>query len=66
VPFTTNHAGTMFGGFFTDKRQVTNYAEVMACDTDAFARFFHMMLELGRIPGPGVLRGGLHVRGAHG
>jgi glutamate-1-semialdehyde 2,1-aminomutase len=47
VPFTTNHAGTMFGGFFTDRDRVTNYAEVMACDTEAFARFFHKMLELG-------------------
>jgi glutamate-1-semialdehyde 2,1-aminomutase len=47
VPFTTNHAGTMFGGFFTDAPAVTNYADVMACDTAAFGRFFHRMLELG-------------------
>jgi glutamate-1-semialdehyde 2,1-aminomutase len=47
VPFTTNHAGTMFGGFFTDRDKVTNYAEVMACDTGAFARFFHTMLDHG-------------------
>ncbi|MFK8042313.1 glutamate-1-semialdehyde 2,1-aminomutase [Congregibacter sp.] len=47
VPFTTNHAGTMFGGFFTESESVSNYADVMACDTDSFARFFHHMLELG-------------------
>ena len=47
VPFTTNHAGTMFGGFFTDAEQVTNYAEVMNCNTEQFARFFHHVLELG-------------------
>ena len=47
VPFTTNHAGTMFGGFFTDSETVANYADVMACDTAAFATFFHRMLELG-------------------
>ena len=47
VPFTTNHAGTMFGGFFTDAGAVSNYADVMACDTEGFARFFHHMLELG-------------------
>ena len=47
VPFTTNHAGTMFGGFFTGEASVTNYSQVMACDTDAFNRFFHRMLELG-------------------
>ncbi|MEM1402866.1 MAG: glutamate-1-semialdehyde 2,1-aminomutase [Pseudomonadota bacterium] len=47
VPFTTNHAGTMFGGFFTDAGAVSNYADVMACDTEGFARFFHHMLESG-------------------
>ena len=47
VPFTTNHAGTMFGGFFTAAQRVANYADVMACDTDRFARFFHHMLDRG-------------------
>jgi len=47
VPFTTNCAGTMFGGFFTDAPQVTHYAQVMACDTAAFNRFFHDMLDRG-------------------
>jgi len=47
VPFTTNHAGTMFGGFFTEEKQVSNYAGVMACNGPAFNQFFHRMLELG-------------------
>ncbi|MDP5069862.1 MAG: glutamate-1-semialdehyde 2,1-aminomutase [Congregibacter sp.] len=47
IPFTTNHAGTMFGGFFTEAETVSNYADVMACDTRRFARFFHHMLDLG-------------------
>ncbi len=47
VPFTTNHAGTMFGGFFTDATNVSNYQQVMACDGAAFNRFFHLMLEAG-------------------
>ncbi len=47
VPFTTNHAGTMFGGFFTSESSVTNYSQVMACDTAAFNRFFHSMLQQG-------------------
>ena len=47
VPFTTNHAGTMFGGFFTDEERITNYGQVMACDSAAFNRFFHHMLEHG-------------------
>lgn len=47
VPFTTNHAGSMFGGFFTDAGKVTNYREVMACNTEAFNHFFHLMLDQG-------------------
>ncbi len=47
VAFTTNHAGTMFGGFFTDEPSVSNYDQVMACDTARFNRFFHSMLDAG-------------------
>jgi glutamate-1-semialdehyde 2,1-aminomutase len=47
VPFTTNHAGTMFGGFFTDADEISNYNQVMACNTDAFNQFFHFMLNAG-------------------
>jgi glutamate-1-semialdehyde 2,1-aminomutase len=47
VPFTTNHAGTMFGGFFTTDAKVASYAQVMACNGPAFNQFFHRMLELG-------------------
>ena len=47
VPFTTNHAGTMFGGFFTTESNISNYGQVMACDTAAFNRFFHNMLAEG-------------------
>jgi glutamate-1-semialdehyde 2,1-aminomutase len=37
----------MFGGFFTDAASVTRYAQVMAGDTAAFNRFFHIMLDQG-------------------
>ncbi|MGS2722919.1 glutamate-1-semialdehyde 2,1-aminomutase [Porticoccus sp. GXU_MW_L64] len=47
IPFTTNHIGTMFGLFFTDAKQVSNYQQVMACDTERFNRFFHGMLQQG-------------------
>jgi glutamate-1-semialdehyde 2,1-aminomutase len=47
IAFTTNHAGTMFGGFFTQEPSVSNYHQVMACDVDRFNRFFHAMLEGG-------------------
>ncbi|MCR9107195.1 MAG: glutamate-1-semialdehyde 2,1-aminomutase [Gammaproteobacteria bacterium] len=45
VAFTTNSAGTMFGCFFTDAERVTNYTEVMNCNTEAFNAFFHSMLD---------------------
>ena len=45
TPFITNHAGSMFGGFFTSAKSITRYDQVMACDNAAFNRFFHLMLE---------------------
>jgi len=47
VAFTTNHAGTMFGGFFTTETNVSNYKQVMACNSEQFNRFFHAMLQGG-------------------
>jgi glutamate-1-semialdehyde 2,1-aminomutase len=47
IAFTTNSAGTMFGGFFTDTDNIANYSQVMACDNERFNRFFHLMLEAG-------------------
>ncbi|HSB95508.1 MAG TPA: glutamate-1-semialdehyde 2,1-aminomutase [Spongiibacteraceae bacterium] len=47
VPFTTNRVGSMFGVFFTVEPHVTNYRQVMACDTQRFNRFFHGMLNEG-------------------
>ncbi len=58
VPFTTNHAGTMFGGFFTDASEVCNYTQVMACDTERFNRFFHLMLEQGVYLAPASFEAG--------
>ncbi len=47
IPFTTNHVGTMWGGFFTDVSKVSNFEQVMACDIPRFNRFFHGMLQAG-------------------
>jgi glutamate-1-semialdehyde 2,1-aminomutase len=47
VPFTTNHVGSMFGVFFSTEQHITNYRQVMACDTQRFNRFFHGMLNEG-------------------
>ena len=47
IPMTSNHVGTMWGFFFTEEQQITHYQQVMACDTERFAKFFHGMLEEG-------------------
>jgi len=65
IAFTTNHAGTMFGGFFTELSRVTNYQQVMACDTAAFSRFFHAMLDNGVYLAPASYEAGF-MSAAHG
>ena len=58
VPYTTNHAGTMFGGFFTTDTKVTNYQQVIDSDTAAFNRFFHLMLDGGVYLAPASFEAG--------
>jgi len=57
VPLTTTQVGAMFGLFFTD-RQVDTYAQAVACDTAAFNRFFHAMLERGVYLAPSAFEAG--------
>jgi glutamate-1-semialdehyde 2,1-aminomutase len=47
IPFTTNHAGSMFGFFFSDEKKITNFKQVMACNIPRFNQFFHGMLKRG-------------------
>jgi glutamate-1-semialdehyde 2,1-aminomutase len=42
-----NQIGSMLTVFFTDQPAVTDYTTAKACDTKAFGRWFHAMLELG-------------------
>jgi len=58
IPFTTNHVGSMFGVFFTEAPAVTNYQQVMSCDTARFNRFFHGMLEQGVYLAPACYEAG--------
>ncbi len=57
VPLTTTRVGGMFGLFFTDQ-QVDTYAQAVACDTAAFNRFFHAMLERGVYLAPSAFEAG--------
>ncbi|MGY1530284.1 glutamate-1-semialdehyde 2,1-aminomutase [Luteimonas sp. A649] len=63
VPLTTNRVGAMFGLFFTD-RKVDTYADAIACDTAAFNRFFHAMLERGVFLAPSAYEAGF-ISSAH-
>ena len=49
VPVALNRVGSMLGLFFVREQgqTVTNYTEATACDTAAFATFFHAMLDGG-------------------
>lgn len=49
VPLTVNRVGSMLTPFFVREAgmQVSEYHQAVACDTQAFARFFHAMLAEG-------------------
>ena len=65
IALTTNSVGSMFGCFFTDALAVTNFRQVMACDTARFNRFFHGMLKRGVYLAPAAYEAGF-VSAAHG
>ena len=58
IPMTENHAGGMFGLFFTDATKVTNFAETTACDQERFKKFFHGMLNEGIYLAPSAYEAG--------
>ncbi len=64
VPFTTTRVGGMFGLFFSSE-PVDTYAGAVACDTAAFNRFFHAMLEPGVYLAPSAFEAGF-MSSAHG
>ena len=64
VAFTTAQAGAMFGLFFTDQSRISSFADVMACDSERFNRFFHAMLDQGVYLAPSAFEAGF-VSAAH-
>ncbi|MCW8889274.1 MAG: glutamate-1-semialdehyde 2,1-aminomutase [Sedimenticola sp.] len=64
INLTTNQVGGMFGLFFTDAEQVTNFAQSMACQQEQFKTFFHAMLEQGIYLAPSAFEAGF-VSAAH-
>ena len=59
-----SQVGGMFGLFFTEAAEVTSFEQVMACDLDAFKRFFHGMLDGGVYLAPSAYEAGF-VSNAH-
>ena len=57
VAFTTTRSCAMFGLYFTDQ-YVDTYAKAVACDTSAFNRFFHAMLQRGVYLAPSAFEAG--------
>ncbi len=64
VAVTTNRSCAMFGLFFS-ARKVETFADATACDTQAFARFFHGMLKRGVYLAPSAYEAGF-LSSAHG
>jgi glutamate-1-semialdehyde 2,1-aminomutase len=64
VPLTSNQVGGMFGIFFTDAEEVTNFAQSTACNQEQFKAFFHAMLQHGVYLAPSAFEAGF-VSAAH-
>jgi glutamate-1-semialdehyde 2,1-aminomutase len=58
VPLAANQVGGMFGIFFTDASQVTNYEQATACNQAQFRAFFHAILDLGVYLAPSAFEAG--------
>jgi len=65
IPFTTNHAGGMFGCFFSEEPQVSHFSQVMQCNMKHFQSYFHTMLNQGIYLAPSAYEAGF-VSAAHG
>ncbi|MDB4906304.1 MAG: glutamate-semialdehyde--aminomutase [Gemmatimonadetes bacterium] len=64
VPFTADHAGSMFGFFFRAE-PVRSFADAKQADVELFKRFFHAALERGVYLAPSAFEAGF-LSAAHG
>ncbi len=65
IPLRANCVGGMFGLFFTEEEEITNFDQVTRCNLDRFKLFFHGMLEQGIYLAPSAYEAGF-VSAAHG
>ncbi|MFW5926721.1 MAG: glutamate-1-semialdehyde 2,1-aminomutase [Wenzhouxiangella sp.] len=64
IPMATVAVGGMFGYFFTEADEVTNFEQAAACNMDHFKAFFTAMLEAGMYLAPSAFEAGF-VSSAH-
>lgn len=65
VPMTANTVGGMFGLFFTEETEITNFQQVVdTCDAERFKKFYHGMLNEGIYLAPSAFEAGF-VSSAH-
>lgn len=58
IPLATTQVGGMFGLFFTELAEVTNFDQATSCDIERFRHFFHGMLERGVYLAPSAYEAG--------
>lgn len=58
VAFTTTQAGGMFGLYFTDRKHISSFEDVMSSDSERFKQFFHLMLKGGVYLAPSAFEAG--------
>lgn len=65
IPFTMNSIGAIFGFFFTDEKNISDFQQVSGCNSDRFKQFFHAMLREGIYLAPSMYEVGF-MSSAHG
>ena len=58
IAMTSNTIGGMFGLFFTDANNVTNFQQATQCDVELFQKFYHGMLDQGVYLAPSAYEAG--------
>lgn len=58
IAMAVNYVGGMFGLFFTDAPEVTNFAQVTKCNVEQFKVFYHGMLDEGVYLAPSAFEAG--------
>ena len=65
IPMTANTIGGMFGLFFSDEGQVSNFAQASNCNINRFKTFYQLMLSEGVYLAPSAYEAGF-LSGSHG